>query len=165
MIRQPDQPDSSQGAVMSAVSRIARDTLENFWERHGLPARWEENAIYEVATGFGFFVRLTVEEETGLIRAWTTLCPEAPDERREAVHAALLEANLADCLVFGGSLALDPETLEVVYQRAYDPRQSGAGGFSLFFIAFAEAASGLQAAVAALISGDENAPVWSGRYV
>ncbi|MDR2451614.1 MAG: type III secretion system chaperone [Candidatus Accumulibacter sp.] len=145
-----------------SASHIVRDALENFWERHGLSAHWEKNAVYEIATDFGFLVRLAAEEETGLIRVCAALCPEAPEERREAVHAVLLEANLADRLVFGGSLALDPETLEIVYQRAYDSRQGGAGGFFRFFIAFTEAASGLQAAVAALISDEDDALIPSG---
>jgi hypothetical protein len=144
-----------------SVSHIARDALEDFWEQHGLSMCWEKNAVYEITTDFGFLVRLFVEEESGLIRVWTALCPEAPDARREAVHAVLLEANLADRLVFGGSLALDPETLEIVYQRTHDPRQGGSGGFSRFFIAFTEAASGLRAAVAALILGEEEEPVSS----
>jgi hypothetical protein len=148
-----------------SVSPIARDALESFWEQHGLSAHWEKNAIYQVATDFGFLVRLTVEKETGLIRVWTALHLEAPEEKRASVHAALLEANLADRLVFGGSLALEPETLEVVYQRAYDPQQGGSGGFSRFFIAFTEAASGLRAAVAALISGEEDVSVLSGMCV
>jgi hypothetical protein len=142
-----------------SVSLIARSVLEDFWERHVLPLRWEKDAIYEITTAFGFHVRLFVEEETGLIRAWTALCPEAPEERREALHAALLEANLVDRLLFGGSLALEPETLEVVYQRAHDPRQGGPGGFSRFFTAFTEAASGLRAAVASLAASAEDAPL------
>jgi hypothetical protein len=148
-----------------SISRLARNALEDFWEHYGLSGHWEKNAIYEIATGFGFLVRLSVEEETGWIQAWTTLCPEAPNERRKAVHAALLEANLTDRLVFGGSLALDPETLEIVYQRAYDPGRGGAGGFPRFFAAFTEAASGLRAAVTMLISGEEDVPVLPGVRV
>ena len=138
-------------SVAMSASLIARNVLEDFWERHALPLRWEKNAIYEITTDFGFQVRLFVEEESGLIWAWTALCPEAPEERREALHAALLEANLADHLLFGGSLALEPETLEVVYQRAHDPQQGGESGFSRFFSVFAEAASGLRAALAASV--------------
>jgi hypothetical protein len=148
-----------------SASHVARNVLEDFWERYGLSAHWEKNAIYEVETDFGFLVRLTVEEETESIQAWTALCPEAPNARRQAVHAALLEVNLVDHLVFGGSLALDPETFEIIYQRAYDPRQGGSGGFSRFFAAFTEAASGLRAAVTALISGDEDLPALSGIRV
>jgi hypothetical protein len=145
-----------------SVSHVARNALEDFWERYGLSAHWEKNVTYEVATDFGFLVRMAVEEETESIRVWTALCPEVPDKRRKSVHAALLETNLADRLIFGGSLALNPETLEIVYQRAYDPRQGGSGGFSRFFIAFTEAASGLQAAAATLISGEEDLPVLAG---
>ncbi|MDR3157688.1 MAG: type III secretion system chaperone [Zoogloeaceae bacterium] len=148
-----------------SVSHIARSALEDFRERHGLSLHWEKDAVYEVTTDFGFCVRLFAEEESGLIRAWTALCPEAPEEARASVHAALLEANLADSLVFGGSLALEPETLAIVYQRAYDPRQGGASGFSRFFLAFAETASGLQGAVAALVADEADAPVFSGAHI
>jgi hypothetical protein len=146
------QFDATKGIVMLML-RIARDVLENFWKRHGLSAQWEEDAIYQVTTGFGFVVWLTVDKEAGLIRLWTTLHPEVPDERREAVHALLLEANLGDRLVSGGSLALNPESMEVVYQHAYNLQQGAPEGFSRFFALFTEAASGLKAAVGAAMAG------------
>jgi hypothetical protein len=132
-----------------SVSHIARDILEDFWKRHGLSAQREENAIYRITTEFGFLVDLAVDAEAGLLRLWTALSPEAPEERREAVHALLLEANLADRLVSGGSLAINPESREVVYQHAYNLRQGTLEEFSRFFAIFTEAASGLKAAVEA----------------
>ncbi|MDR0379897.1 MAG: hypothetical protein LBI62_08165 [Candidatus Accumulibacter sp.] len=145
-----------------SVLHVARNALEDFWERYDLPVHWEKDAVYEVTTDFGFLVHIFVEEESGLIRVWTTLSPKASDTQRKAVHAALLEVNLVDHLVFGGSLALHPETLEIIYQRTYDPLQGGWGGFSRFFIAFTEAASGLQAAVTTSIPGKEDLPILSG---
>jgi hypothetical protein len=134
---------------MSTTLHVARDILEDFWKRHGLSAQWKEDAVYQITTEFGFVVSLTVDAEAELIRFWTALSPEVPEERREAVHALLLEVNLVDRLVSDGSLALNPESREVVYQHAYNLRQGSPESFSRFFALFTEAASGLKAAVEA----------------
>lgn len=138
-----------------SVSHVARDLLEDFWKWHGLSAHWEADAIYQITTESGLLVWLTVDEEAGLIRFWTTLSPEVPDERRESVLALLLDANLANHRLFGGSFALDPENGSVTYQNAYDPQQGSPEGFVRFFAVFSEAANGSLVILKALATGKE----------
>jgi hypothetical protein len=145
-----------------SASHIAREILEDFWKWHGLSAHWEDDAIYQTATESGLLVWLTVDEEAGLIRFWTVLLPEVPDEKRESVYASLLDANLADRLLSGGGFALNPENGNVTYQHAYDLQQAGPEGFARFFAAFSETASGLRALMETLVAGGEEETVFPG---
>jgi hypothetical protein len=135
-----------------STSSIAQEILQTFLAQQSLQFEWADDSIYQIATEYGLNVNLAVDDEADLIRAWTPLASEPPEEKRGELYAALLNINLTNNLTQGGALALDPEQHEVSYHLAYDLRHASAESFARFFATLTETASGLQAAIEALIA-------------
>jgi hypothetical protein len=133
-----------------STSSIAQEILQTFLAQQGLQVEWTDNSIYQISTEHGLNVKLAVDDESTLIRAWTPLASEPEEEKRSELYATLLNVNLTDSLTQGGALALDPVQHEISYHHAYDLHHASAESFARFFATLTEAASGLKTAIETL---------------
>ncbi|MDR3073811.1 MAG: type III secretion system chaperone [Deltaproteobacteria bacterium] len=141
---------------MMTLWHTARDLLGEFGRRHGLDITLEEGGVCLLGTAHGLDLQLVPDEMAGCLRALAVIALEPEVEQRAGLYAALLNANLFGAVTGGGSLALHPDSGDILYQHAYALENADPDSFAAFFAVVCEAACALREACRKIVEGENH---------